>query len=52
MKKSLKEIYQSATIIRDDSLANKIKFVERSPEQVEMHNKLEEAYKKAKFKKV
>lgn len=45
MKKTLKHLYQTATIIKDDSLADKVKLVERSPELLEMHNKLEEAYR-------
>lgn len=44
-------MFQSATIIKDNSLVNKNKIVERSPELLEMHNKLEETYRYAKILK-
>lgn len=52
MKKSLKELYKSATIITDPSLDGKINRIERSPEHQAMQDKLVEAYQRMKTKKV
>ena len=52
MKKSLKELYQSAVIITDPSLDGKINRIERTPEHQAMHDKLVEAYQRLNTKKV
>lgn len=52
MKKSLKELYQSAVIITDPSLDGKIHLIERSPEHQAMHEKLLDAYKRLNAKKM
>jgi hypothetical protein len=40
MKKSLRELYQSAVIVKDPSLDGKINTIKRSPEHEAMHDKL------------
>ena len=51
MKKSLKELYESAIIVKDKSLDGKINSVKRSPEQQAMHDKLVEAYERLNLRK-
>lgn len=52
MKKSLKELYQSAVIITDTSLDGKINIIERTPEHQAMHDKLLEAHQRLNAKKM
>jgi hypothetical protein len=51
MKKSLKDLYQSAVIITDPALDGKIKMIERTPEHQAMHDKLMDAYQRMKTKR-
>lgn len=52
MKKTLKELYQSAIIITDPSLDGKINKIERTPEHQTMHEKLVLASQRLKAKQL